>query len=208
MLLRMMHFELRYFMRQPSFYVTSMMLFLLTFFASVSDSVQIGGSSNVNVNSPFAIMQIVGILSLLAIFLVVNFVGSAVIRDDQSKFSELVLSKPFDLPSYRIGRFLGAYIVTMLVFAMSLLGVWVGSSLGEIAGWLDSEMVGPNQLSYYFAPYFYIAVPNLFLVASLFALVAQRFRSMVAMYLVAVAIFVGYQITKSIFSDIAQLQLT
>ena len=202
MLFKMMQFELRYFMRQPSFYVTSLIIFLLTFFASVSDSVQIGGSSNVNVNSPFAILQIVANMAIFSIFLVVNFVGSAAIRDDQSKLNELVLSKPLSLLQYRLGRFLGAYLVTMLVFSTCLLGIWIGSGLGSLMGWLDAEMLGPNKLEYYLSPLFYIAVPSLFFVSSLFALVAQKFRSMVAMYLVAVALVVGYIVANSIFSDI------
>jgi hypothetical protein len=202
MLFKMMQFELRYFMRQPSFYVTSLIIFLLTFFASVSDSVQIGGSSNVNVNSPFAILQIVANMAIFSIFLVVNFVGSAAIRDDQSKLNELVLSKPLSLLQYRLGRFLGAYLVTMLVFSTCLLGIWIGSGLGSLMGWLDAEMLGPNKLEYYLSPLFHIAVPSLFFVSSLFALVAQKFRSMVAMYLVAVALVVGYIVANSIFSDI------
>ncbi len=202
MLFKMMRFELRYFVRQPSFYVTSLILFLLTFFASVSDSVQIGGGSNVNVNSPYAILQTVAIMTIFSIFLVVNFVGSAVIRDDQSKFSELTLSKPLHLAQYRLGRFLGAYLVTLLVFSMCLVGIWVGSGIGGLVGWLDTELIGPNKLSYYLTPLFFIAAPSLFFMASLFALVAQKFRTMIAMYLVAVGLFVTYLVANSIFSDI------
>ncbi|RZG13354.1 hypothetical protein EXT47_16950 [Pseudoalteromonas sp. CO342X] len=202
MLFKMMRFELRYFVRQPSFYVTSLILFLLTFFASVSDSVQIGGGSNVNVNSPYAILQTVAIMTIFSIFLVVNFVGSAVIRDDQSKFSELILSKPLHLAQYRLGRFFGAYLVTLLVFSMCLVGIWVGSGIGGLIGWLDTELIGPNKLSYYLTPLFVIAAPSLFFMASLFALVAQKFRTMIAMYLVAVGLFVTYLVANSIFSDI------
>ncbi|MEI5640261.1 MULTISPECIES: ABC transporter permease/M1 family aminopeptidase [unclassified Pseudoalteromonas] len=202
MLFKMMCFELRYFIRQPSFYVTSLVLFLLTFFASVSDAVQIGGGGNVNINSPYTILQTISIMTIFSIFLVVNFVGSAVIRDDQSKFSELILSKPLHLAQYRLGRFLGAYLVTLFVFSMCLVGIWVGSSIGGLVGWLDEELIGPNKLSYYLTPLFIIAAPSLFFMASLFALVAQKFRTMIAMYLVAVGLFVTYLVANSIFSDI------
>lgn len=202
MLFNMMKSELRFFVRQPSFYVTALIMFLLTFFASISDTVQIGGAANVNVNSPFAIMQIVGIMSVFSIFLVVNFVGSSVIRDEQNKFSELVLSKPINIVQYRLGRFLGAYLVTMLVFSMCLLGVWVGSGVGLIMQWLGPEMLGPNKLAYYLIPLGFLAAPNLFFMASLFVMVAQRFRSMASMYLVAVALLVGYIVSRGLFTDI------
>ena len=202
MLFKMMQSELRFFVRQPSFYVTSLILFLLTFLASVSDTVQIGGAGNVNVNSPFAIMQVVGTMSIFGIFLVVNFVGSAAIRDEISKFSELALSKPLDIVQYRLGRFLGAYIVTMIVFSMCLFGIWIGSGFGGLMQWLDPEMIGPNKLSYYLTPYLYLAAPTLFFISSLFVVVAKKFRSMPAMYLVAVALLIGYLVSRNLFSDI------
>ena len=192
MLFKMMQFELRYFMRQPSFYITSLILFFLTFMASVSDSVQIGGSSNVNINSPYAITQVIAIMSVFAIFLVVNFVGSSAIRDDVSKLNELVLSKPLNIAKYKVGRFIGAYLVTLIVFSTTMLGVWIGSGFGSLIGWLDSDMVGENKLSYYLVPFFYIAVPSLFVISSLINVVAMRFRSMVALYLVAVALLISY----------------
>lgn len=159
MLFKMMQFELRYFMRQPSFYITSLILFFLTFMASVSDSVQIGGSSNVNINSPYAITQVIAIMSVFAIFLVVNFVGSSAIRDDVSKLNELVLSKPLNIAKYKVGRFIGAYLVTLIVFSTTMLGIWIGSGFGSLIGWLDSDMVGENKLSYYLVPFFILLCP-------------------------------------------------
>ncbi len=208
MLFKMMQFELRYFMRQPSFYITSLILFFLTFMASVSDTVQIGGSSNVNVNSPYAILQVIAIMSVFAIFLVVNFVGSSAIRDDVSKLNELVLSKPLNIAQYRAGRFIGAYLVTLLVFSTTMLGVWIGSGFGSLIGWLDSEMLGENKLSYYLVPFFYIAAPSLFVVSSLINVVAMRFRSMVALYLVAVALLISYLVSSNIFSDIQYREIS
>ncbi|MBB1386878.1 hypothetical protein H5119_15255 [Pseudoalteromonas sp. SG45-5] len=208
MLFKMMQFELRYFMRQPSFYITSLILFFLTFMASVSDSVQIGGSSNVNINSPYAILQVIAIMSVFAIFLVVNFVGSSAIRDDVSKLNELVLSKPLNIVQYKAGRFIGAYLVTLLVFSSTMLGVWVGSGFGSLMGWLDSEMIGENQLSYYLVPFFYIAAPSLFVVSSLINAVAMRFRSMVTLYLVAVALLISYLVGSNIFSDIQYREIS
>ena len=43
MLTKMFMFEWRYFIRQPSFYVTSLIFFFLTFFATVSENVQLWG---------------------------------------------------------------------------------------------------------------------------------------------------------------------
>ena len=57
MFLQMIRFEWRYYQRQPSFYITSLLFFLLAFFATASDNVQIGGGGEVWGNGPFAITR-------------------------------------------------------------------------------------------------------------------------------------------------------
>ena len=56
MFLQMIRFEWRYYRRQPSFYVTSILFFLLAFFATASDNVQIGGGGEVWGNGPFGVI--------------------------------------------------------------------------------------------------------------------------------------------------------
>ena len=74
-------FELRYYLRQPSFYVTSILFFLLAFFATASDNVQIGGGGEVWGNGPFAITRTITTMLIFSMFLVVNFVSSAALRN-------------------------------------------------------------------------------------------------------------------------------
>ena len=198
----MLNFELRYFIRQPSFYVTALIFFLAAFFASSSDNFLLGGS-NVNVNSPFSILMLVSGLTQFAIFLVVNFVAGSAIRNDESNMSELVFSKPFKPLQYQVGRFLGAYCVVALIFAFVPLGIYLGSGFGLLVGWLDSELVGANELHYYLTAYFYMAVPSLFVLAAIFNGVATYFRSMMAVYLTAVAFLIVYSTASAYFDDLA-----
>ncbi len=201
MLASMFVFEWRYFVRQPSFYVTSAIFFLLTFFATVSDNVQIGGGGNVLYNGPFSIAQTLSIMGLFAMFLVVNFVASTATRNDTSKMSELLYSKPINPISYQLGRFLGAFAVVATVFAFVPLGIFLGTVLGELTGWVDAERLGPTRLSYYFTAYFYLSIPTLLLLSCLFYAVAIRFRSMMAVYLVSVGLFILYTVAGQLFSD-------
>ena len=53
MFLQMIRFEWRYYQRQPSFYVTALLFFLLAFFATASDNVQIGGGGVGGVQAKF-----------------------------------------------------------------------------------------------------------------------------------------------------------
>ena len=68
----MTRFELSYYLRQPSFYVVSLLLFLISFLSVASDNVTIGGGGEVFKNGPYAIGQTLITLSLFAMFLVVN----------------------------------------------------------------------------------------------------------------------------------------
>lgn len=201
MLAKMFLFEWRYFIRQPSFYVTSLIFFFLTFFATVSDNVQIGGGGNVLYNGPYSIAQTLCIMGLFAMFLVVNFVASTATRNDTSKMSEILYSKPINPISYQLGRFLGSFAMVATVFAFVPLGIFVGTTLGGLAGWVDVERLGDTNLSYYFTAYFYLALPTLLVLSCMFYAVAIRFRSMMAVYLVAVAFFILYSIAGQLFSE-------
>ena len=55
MLWQSIRFEWRYYLRQPSFYVTSLLFFLMTFLAASSESIQIGGGGEVLGNGPFSV---------------------------------------------------------------------------------------------------------------------------------------------------------
>lgn len=201
MLGKMFLFEWRYFIRQPSFYVTSAIFFLLTFFATVSDNVQIGGGGNVLYNGPYSIAQTLCIMGLFAMFLVVNFVASTATRNDTSKMAEILYSKPINPLSYQLGRFLGSFAMVATVFAFVPLGILVGSIVGGALGWVDAERLGPTNLTYYFTAYFYLALPTLLVLSCMFYAVAIRFRSMMAVYLVAVGFFILYTVAGQLFSD-------
>jgi ABC-2 type transport system permease protein len=201
MLMKMFAFEWRYFTKQPSFYVTSLIFFLLTFLATVSDNVQIGGGGNVLYNGPFSIARTLLTMGLFAMFLVVNFVASTATRNDSSKMSELLYSKPINPISYQLGRFLGSFAIVATVFAFVPLGIFIGSLLGGLVGWIDPERLGVTNLSHYFAAYFYLSLPSLFVLSCFFYAVAIKFRSMMAVYLSAVGLFILYTISGQLLNE-------
>ena len=60
-------FEMNYHARQPLVYVVSLVLFFLSFLATVSDNIGIGGTvSNININSPFNVIVVLASISFLA----------------------------------------------------------------------------------------------------------------------------------------------
>lgn len=193
MFLQMIRFEWRYYRRQPSFYITSILFFLLAFFATASDNVQIGGGGEVWGNGPFAITRTVTTMLIFSMFLVVNFVSSTALRNHLCLMEELVCTKPVPPLPYQLGRFVGAYLVVLFVFAM----VPLGTLLGSLMPWVDQARFGPTVLSYYVDAYLIFALPSLFVLSALFYTIASKFKSMQAMYLVAVVVFVLYLVAGS-----------
>ena len=68
MLMHVARFEARYQLKSPVFWVGCLMFFLLTFGSVTVDTIQIGSRGNVHLNSPFAILQTLAIMSLFAVF--------------------------------------------------------------------------------------------------------------------------------------------
>ena len=197
MLLAMLRFEWRYFVRQPSFIVTCLVFFLLPFLAMVVEEVQIGSGGNVLFNSPFAITQSILILGVFGMFMVVNFVANTATRNDLHLMSEIVSTKPIKPFAYNLGRFIGAYLVCVAVFSMVPLGLFLGS----IMPWLDAERLGANSFALYLAPFSIFSLTTLFVLASLFYAVAQQFKSTMAVYLSALGLFIAYVVSGQVFDE-------
>lgn len=186
-------FELRYQLRNPVFWVALVIFFLLTFGATASENIQIGGGGNVNVNSPFAILQTQMVLTLFFMFVTTAFVANVVVRDDDSGFGPMVRSTQVSKFAYLIGRFTGAALAAQAAFLVVPFAIFFGS----LMPWIDPETVGPNRLADYAASYALFAAPTVLLLCALFFAVATITRSMIYSYVGVVAflaIYIGFNV--------------
>ncbi len=181
-------FELRYQLRNPVFWVATILFFLLTFGAAVSESITIGGGGNVHVNSPTAILQTQQILTLFYMFITTAFVANVVVRDEESGFGPMVRSTQVSKSAYLFGRFTGASLAAVLAFVVVPLAIWIGSLMPGI----DPETLGPNDFSHYALSFLLYAAPNILLTSALFFAVATITRSMMYSYVALVAFLVLY----------------
>jgi len=197
MLRKIAAFELRYQLRSPLFLICFAIFFIFTLVSVVSDRIQIGARGNVHVNSPFAIMQTNGTLTLFALFVLVAFVANAVIRDDQSGFAPIIRTTRITKFDYLLGRFLGAWLVSVAVIAAVPLAIFLGSFSPTI----DPQKLGPNVAWFYVSSTLVYSAPTLLTVgAGLFAL-ATVTRSMMWCYVGLIGFFVLTAIADSLLSD-------
>ncbi|WP_337188578.1 M1 family aminopeptidase [Phenylobacterium sp.] len=199
---RIAAFELRYQLRQPIFWITGAVFFLLVFAAIAVDVIQIGSGGNVHKNAPRAIGEIMLVMTVFFMFASTAFVANVVVRDDETGFGPIIRSTRISRFDYLYGRFAGAFAAVALAFLFVPLAIAVGS----VMPWVDPETMGPNRLGYYLVPYVWLALPGLFLVSAIFFALATATRSMMATYLGVAAFLVLYLVGNALLADAERLQ--
>jgi ABC-type transport system involved in multi-copper enzyme maturation permease subunit len=143
MFARIAAFEFRYQLRNPIFWVTYFIFFLLSFGATAIDQIRIGSGGNVHKNAPFAIIQINSIMALFAIFVLVAFVANVIVRDDETGYGPIIRSTRVRKFDYLFGRFTGAFSAAALSFTSVSMGILIGSFMP----WIDPETIVYNHLN-------------------------------------------------------------
>jgi ABC-2 type transport system permease protein len=187
-LLGITRFEIRYQLRNPVFWVSVAIFFLLGFGITASENVSIGTPGAVHENAPYAIAIATAIFSLFYLFVVTAFVANAIIRDDTSGFAAIVRATPVTPSQIVLGRFLGGLLIAWLGY----LAVPLGMALGTAMPWVDPETVGPQKFSYYAWNFAVFALPNILLTSAILFALATNLRSMLACYIGVVALVMGY----------------
>ena len=190
-------FEVRYQLRSPLFFIGFALFFLLTFGSVTIEQIQIGSRGNVNVNSPFALLQTLAIMNIFAVFVVTAFVANVIIRDEETGFAPIIRSTRIRKWDYLAGRFIGAMIVAFTVVASVPLAVLVGSWMP----WLDAEKLGPFVPAHYIYALFWFGLPTLLVMGATFFALATVTRSLMWTYIGVVAFLVLFITTRVLLRD-------
>ena len=187
-------FELRYQLKNPVFWVAGLLFFLMTFGSVASDTIQLGSTANVHVNSPSALAVTQLIFSIFFMFVATAFVANVVVRDDDTGYGPILRATRLGKFDYLYGRFLGAFVAVALCFLFIPLAMIVGSAMP----WVDAEKVGPLRLDAYAYTYLVLVLPTLFLVSAGFFALATATRSMMTTYVGVVAFLIVYLVAVAL----------
>jgi len=199
MLREFFKFELDFQLRQPLLWVCALIFGALAFGATTSDAIQVGGSiGNVNRNAPTVVAQLLGIFSLMSMFVVTIFIAGGVLRDAEVGISDMLFATPMKKRDYLIGRFAAGLVACLLIFAMIVLG----TMLGPLMPWIDVQRVGPFPGAAYLWALGVLVVPNLFFIGALLMLLAATTRSIMMVYVGVMAFFVLWIVAGSFTSNI------
>ncbi|RYZ66136.1 MAG: aminopeptidase, partial [Proteobacteria bacterium] len=197
MLWHVARFEWRFQRKSPIAWVGFVLFFLLAFGSIVSDGIQIGGSSNVHKNAPYAIAQTTAVLGIFFLFISVAMIAGVIVRDEETRFAPLLRSTSLGRFDYLVGRFVGATGMAFVVLASVPLAI----ALASFTPWVDSERLGPQRLVYYAYALFVLGLPTLLVVGATFFALATATRSMMACYVGAVALLVLYIASRGLLRE-------
>jgi len=190
-------------LKRPMVWIFFGLFGLLAGAAVASDSVQIGGAiGNIHKNAPDIITTFVLVLSIFGLLIATAFFNNAALRDSNHGFNEIMFSLPITKSSYFFGRFLGALLLSTIPFFGIFLGVWIGSVIAPLAGWVDAERFGDFYLSTFTNNYFLFILPNMFIGGSIIFFLAHKFKSTIVSFVGALILVILYIVSGELLSDI------
>lgn len=189
--------EVRNHLKQPMVYIFFVLLGVMAFFATYSDNVILGGDAgNVNRNSPFIIAQFTATLSIFSILIITAFMDFASLRDYRYNYHQILFSTPIRKGGYLFGRFLGAFLISLIPF----LGLFLGSLVGSVVPGVNEEVIGPLMPNAYLNSFLIFALPNSFFLSAIIFFLAVRFKSTTVSFIGATVILIGY-VTAGVLSE-------
>jgi len=197
-------FELKYRLRQPMVYTFLALFLFLSHSMTVDPNVGIGGFgmlNNVNVNSPFKILAINSIISLICILMATAFMSGAALRDFKHDFNQIIFTTPVEKYGYLFGRYCGAVIIMLIPF----LGVVIGSFTGTFLA--DQDKVGPFMFTAYLNSFLIFYLPNIILSGALFYSIAILKKSQTFAFASTIFLLFGYAFSTMLIQNLEMQNL-
>ena len=156
------------------------------------------GNANNNLNAPLVIAMLQNIFCIIGVLIFAAVFGNAGYRDFEFNTHPLFFTKPIKPFDYYIGRFSGAFIISIFIQA----GFSLGMLFGFLMPYLDQDAIGPFSLYAYLHPFMVLIIPNIFMVGALLFTLAVLTRRMLPTYLASVVLLFGYLTSGNLTSDI------
>ena len=195
--------ELKYSLSRPMVWIFFGLMALMTFGATASDNVMIGGAvGNVFKNAPHIITVETAIMTIFGLLIATAFFNNAALKDYNSNFNEILFSTPLSKPGYYFGRFFAALVLSTIPMLGVFFGIVLGTIIAPSAGWIDPERIGPLYLETFVNNYFLFILPNMFFAGAIIFAMANKWKSTVISFVGSLVIIIGYIVAGTFMSDI------
>ena len=198
-------YELKYRLTRISTHVYALLFFALAFLLGLSAAGGFDGvtvASNALANSPYLIGGLVSQLGLFGVIVTASFMGHAVVKDFENTMHPLLFTTPLSKAAYLGGRFAGALLANLYVFAAIVPGLMLAFAFPTV----DPASLGPFSLEAYLRPFGIFVIPNLLITGAVFFALAVTTRSMLPNYVGGVLLLVGWLVAGVLASDTERLE--
>jgi len=205
MFLQIFRFEIYYRLRRPTTWVYFILLLAIMFCTVAFDGITFA-ANNIYKNAPLPVTIALTFASSFGMLITSAMFSVTIQRDYETGMYPLFFTTPITKAGYLLGRFAGTFVITALVFAGIPLGIYLGSVISPLFGWVDTARIGPNSLMLYLRPFVEFVLPNIFVAGAIFYTVATLSRKMLFAYLANVILLVAYLIAFSQLSDLDHIK--
>lgn len=198
-------FEIRYRLNRPATYIYFALVLVLTLLAfGWTGGLQFGGDiGKIKQNASVVIYNIATIFSIIpCLFIASAVMGVPILRDFEHKMESLIFTTNIDKASYLLGRFLGSFVILLLI---STGFIW-GGLLGSLIGSSDASRFLPITIGQFAKPWLDIIVFNLFSFSCLFFALGALTRKMLFIYLQAIVLIAIYAVITTLAGDIENMR--
>ena len=201
-------YELKYRMTRISTHVYAGVFFALALLlglaeAGTFENVTVASGANVLANSPFSVAGLMGALGLFGVVVTASFMGQALVKDFEHRMHPLLFTTPLSKGAYLGGRFAGALVASLYVFAAIVPGLMLAAALP----FADESLIGPFRPLAYLQPFLVLLVPNALVTGALFFGLAALTRQMLPNYVGGVLLLLGYLLAGVLIGDPERLTL-
>ena len=173
--------------RQKIVYVALVLLVGIGLLAGFQFKVSLG--EGVTENAPYNIGYVMGLLSLILIFIATVFAFPLLFKEKDANFGPIVFTTPVQKSNFAVSRFFSFYTLTILAFFIIIVGFIIGSQI-KLAHTVDSAF----HPWHYVYPFIVFGCFNALLICMLLFGVAQKFQNKLLVALCGLALYVLYMI--------------
>jgi ABC-type transport system involved in multi-copper enzyme maturation permease subunit len=186
MLLQIATFEFTNRLRQPVTYLYFLVILLCSLGAV--EFLFEGRLGQVKTNAPYVVATSMGLFSAFFMLIISLVMGEAILRDYRHGMVSLLFTKPLKKRDYLFGRFLGSWLIVVLIF----MSIPLGMLLGESMPWREASSLLPFDAGVYFHPFFYLVVPTLFMGGAVFYITGALTKKLMVVYTQGILFFIAY----------------
>lgn len=198
MLVRIAQFELLYRARQPLTYLSFLLLVVVGLLAV--DFLHDGSGQRLLLDESVTIARAMSLLSACFMVVASATVGEAVLRDYQHRMAPFFFTMPVSKIAFWTGRWLGAMLVALLLFA----GLVLGLGLAQLLPWRErADMIGAGVWPYLLG-YVLVLAPNVVLVGTVGFVAGALWRKPLVVYGAGIVLFMLYLVATVLVQQTGQ----